>query len=98
MPARKKYESLEDFRERSRLYMEARAIKRGRHPIRRMGRPSLPKEHSPVAPTRYHYRTEDWQRRQDFREQVGLFPDRLRGIEDEEALVEAMRRERRAHG
>jgi hypothetical protein len=79
--------------------MRARTIRRtGRHPIRRVGRPSLPKEHSPVAPTRRHYKAEDWARRIAYREQVGVYPERLRGIEDDEALVEAMRRERRAHG
>ncbi len=92
MPSRKKDESAEAFRERARLYMERRAIGRGRQPIRR----KLPKEHSPHAGARIHYKVEDWQRRLEFREQVGFWPERLRASElDDAALVAALRRERR---
>jgi hypothetical protein len=75
-----------------REYMHARTVARtGRRPIRRI------KEHSPTAPARGHYATEDWQRRIEYRERVGLFPERLRGLDDA-ALVAAMRDERRRHG
>jgi hypothetical protein len=95
MPSPRKGENPEDFKARVREYMNARNFARtGRQPIRRI-RASLPKEHSPVAPTRHHYKTEDWERRLAYREQVGLWPERLRGIEDDTALVTAMRAARR---
>lgn len=96
MPSRREGEPLEVFRERAREYMERRAIARGHRPIRRVGRPSLPREHSPHAPARIHYyKPEDWARRIAYREDVGLWPDRLKGIEDDRELVRAMRAERR---
>ncbi len=99
MPARRKNESIEAFRERSRLYMDARAIKRGRRPIRRVQPLSPPREHFPTAPTRNHYTIEEWQRRYDYRAQVGHYPERIGASAlDDAALVAAMRRERRGHG
>ena len=93
MPARRKNESLEEYRARSRDYMERRAIARGGQPIRRVGRPSLPTPHAPARRMVFGRAPKEWQRRQDYRETVGLYPERLKGIADDGELVRAMRKE-----
>lgn len=74
MPSQRKGETLEAFRQRSRLYMEARAIAAGRTPVRRRKGSTLP----PSPPERRGRLTaEMWQRRADYLKSVGGFwPER----------------------
>lgn len=74
MPSPRKGESLEQFRARSREYMEARAIARGRRPVRRIAREDVPPV---VRRRRSAYPPEEaYERRAAFMEQVGMWPER----------------------
>ncbi len=84
MPSIRKGETREQFKARIRDYMNTRNFSRtGRRPIRRIvsGGPQS---------SRLRLTAEDFRRRLEYREQVGLYPDRLRGIGDDGALVKAM--------
>lgn len=60
----------------------------------RAKRGSLPRQHSPVRPVRIHYTADRWRRRVEHMQRSGMYPDRLRNLDDK-AMVEALRRERK---
>lgn len=94
MPSQRKGETKAEFQARNRAYMNARSL--GREPKRQRRRIVNQTGRLTTEGRERRLRTEAvtaGQRRLAFREQIGLWPERVIGLDDE-ALVKAMRRER----